>query len=151
MVSWTLVWQRVKLQRQYPLVLKFLALASSRTWNPLCSGSWTFALTKSQVAKAVSTCPQILGYSIAKNLKAKMLVLNGFLGANRSAHLVAKWPQLLGYSYRRLTTRLQILAEQDKTDKLTTAMSLTEEAFQRRFPNGPKTSPRVQHAVVKVH
>ncbi|CAL1165658.1 unnamed protein product [Cladocopium goreaui] len=105
---------------------QILGLSIEQNLKPTVQWFLDLGLTKSQVAKAVSTCPQILGYSIAKNLKAKMLVLNGFLGANRSAHLVAKWPQLLGYSYRRLTTRLQILAEQDKTDKLTTAMSLTE-------------------------
>ena len=128
-----------------------LGLSIEQNLQPTVQWLLDLGLTKSQVAKAVSTCPQILGYSIAKNLNANMLILNGFFGATSSAQLVAKWPQLLGYSYRRLTTRLQILAEQDKTDKLTTAMSLTEEAFQMRFLNGPKTSPRVQHAVVKVH
>ena len=97
-------------------------------------------LTKSQVVKAVDNFPQILGCSIAKNLSPKTFVLNDFFTKNRSAELVGKWPQLLGYSHRRLTTRLKILAEQGKTDKLTSAMPLTEEAFQRRFPSGAKKS-----------
>ena len=97
-------------------------------------------LTKSQVAKAVATCPQILGYSIAKNLSPKTFVLNDYFTKNRSAELIGKWPQLLGYSYRRLTTRLKILAEQDKTDKITSAMSLTDEFFLRRFLSGAKES-----------
>ena len=97
-------------------------------------------LTKSQVVKAVGNFPQILGCSIAENLSPKSFVLNDFFTKNRSAELIGKWPQLLGYSYRRLTTRLKILAEQDKTDKLTYAMSLTEEAFQRRFLSGAKKS-----------
>ena len=97
-------------------------------------------LTKSQIVKAVQNFPQILGCSIVKNLSPKSFVLNDFFTKNRSAELIGKWPQLLGYSYRRLITRLKILSEQDKTDKLTYAMSLTDEAFQRRFLSGAKKS-----------
>ena len=99
-------------------------------------------LTKNQVATAVATNPQILGLSIEKNLSPKMLVLNDFYAAQHARDMVAKWPQLLGYSYERLTTRLKILAEQDKIDKLTSAMPLTEETFQRRFLDGKTKDSR---------
>ena len=95
-------------------------------------------MTKSQVASAVATNPQLLGFSIVKNLNPKMLVLNDYFTAQGAAELVAKWPPLLGYSYQRLTTRLKILAEQDKINKLISGMSLKEEYFQRRFLTGAK-------------
>ena len=95
-------------------------------------------MTKSQVASAVATHPQLLCYSVVKNLNLKMLVLNDYFTAQGATELVAKWPPLLGYSYQRLTTRLKILAEQDKIDKLISVMSLKEEVFQRRFLIGAK-------------
>ena len=119
----------------YPQIL---GLSIDQNLKPTVQWLSDLGLTKSQVAKTVTTYPQIFGFNIPRNLSPKMLALEQCLGSKRVLELIAKWPQLLGYSYHRLTTRLKILAEQDKTDKLATAMSLTEEVFQRRFLSGAK-------------
>eukprot|EP00435_Cladocopium_sp_Y103_P050164 s434_g15.t1 len=95
-------------------------------------------MTRSQVAQAVAIFPQLLGCSIVRNLHPKIVILNHYFTAHCALELVAKWPPLLGYSYQRLTSRLKILAEQDQLAKLTGAMSLREEAFQKRFVTGAK-------------
>ena len=92
-----------------------------------------FGLSKDQVAKAVAVFPQILGLSIAKNLKPKMTLLEAKFSRGSTAKLLVRWPQLVGYSLHRLSERLKQLQAQGKSDKLTSAMSLTEEQFMRRF------------------
>eukprot|EP00435_Cladocopium_sp_Y103_P044273 s1570_g12.t1 len=126
-------------------VVKAVATFSPILWysveknlNPTVQWFFDLGLKKSQIAKAVTTFPQILGFSIPRNLSPKMLALEQYFASKSVLELVAKWPQLMGYSYHRLTTRLKILAEHDQTHKLILAMPLTEEAFQRRFLNGPK-------------
>ena len=106
-------------------------------------------MTKSQVARAVAAYPQILGLSIEQNLKPKVFVLNDAFTANGVAELIAKCPPLLGYSYQRLTTRLNILAQQDRIDKLTSVMPLTEETFQKRFQSGATRTADVTGWIVK--
>ena len=90
-------------------------------------------LSNSQIAKAVTTCPPILGLSIEKNCKQKYLLLVGAFGPDYSAQLIARFPQILSYSHDRLTWRLSVLAGRNKTMKLAAAMSLTPDAFQKRF------------------
>ena len=117
---------------------QILSLSPKKKLN--CTVQWMLdlGLTKGQIATVVARHPPILWYSTEKNLGPKMLLLNDFFAAKGAREMVAKWPQLLGYSYHRLTTRLKILARQGETHKLTSVMPLTEEAFQRRFLNGAK-------------
>ena len=90
-------------------------------------------LNKTQVAKAVATHPPVLGFSIENNCKPKYILLVGAFGPDYSAQLIARFPQILSYSRDRLTWRLSVLAGRNETMKLASAMSLTPEAFQRRF------------------
>jgi mTERF domain-containing protein len=115
--------QVAKAVATYPQIL---GLSIEHNLKPTFQWFLDLGLTKSQVAKAVARFPHILSYNIEQNLSPKMLVLNEFYLAKRATEMVAKWPQLLAYSYHRLTTRLKILAEQDKIDKLLYAMPLTE-------------------------
>ena len=124
---------------------QLICLSIEKNLKPTVQWLLDFGLTESQLAKTAATFPQILAFSIAKNLSAKTLLLKDFFATKGAVELVAKWPQLLGYSYQRLTTRLKILAEQNKTQQLITAMSLTEEVFQRRFQHGPKKSEGLPH------
>ena len=124
---------------------QLICLSTEKNLKPTVQWLLDFGLTESQLAKTAATFPQILAFSIAKNLSAKTLLLKDFFATKGAVELVAKWPQLLGYSYQRLTTRLKILAEQNKTQQLITAMSLTEEVFQRRFQHGPKESEGLPH------
>ena len=127
--------QVAKAVATYPQIL---GLSIEHNLKPTFQWFLDLGLTKSQVAKAVARFPHILSYNIEQNLSPKMLVLNEFYLAKRATEMVAKWPQLLAYSYHRLTTRLKILAEQDKIDKLLYAMPLTENIFQRRFLSGKR-------------
>ena len=90
-------------------------------------------LTKSQVAKAVATFPQILGLSIHKNLKNKVKLLQWFLTPSRVVELVAQCPRIFSYSQQRLEDRAHVLSKQGSLGKLRGAMTLTEEAFHKRF------------------
>ena len=90
-------------------------------------------LNKTQAAKAVVTFPPILGYSIEENFKPKCVLLVGAFGPDYSAQLIARFPQILSYSHDRLTWRLSVLAGRNETMKLASAMSLTPDAFQKRF------------------
>ena len=91
-------------------------------------------LSQHQVAKAVATHPPVLGYSIENNCKHKYNLLVGAFGLNFSAQLIARCPQILSYSHDRLTWRLSVLAGRNETMKLVPAISLTPDAFQKRFP-----------------
>ena len=90
-------------------------------------------LNKTQVAKAVANKPQIFGYSIEQNLKPKYILLAGAFGPDYSAQMIARFPPILGYSHNRLTWRLSVLADRNETMKLAAVMSLTPDAFQKRF------------------
>ena len=90
-------------------------------------------LSEPQLAKVVATFPAIVGYSIHENLTPKYELLMGAFGPDGAAQLVARWPPILGYSCKRLAERLSLLKERDETQKLVSAMSLTEATFQKRF------------------
>eukprot|EP00438_Fugacium_kawagutii_P031476 Skav222645 [mRNA] locus=scaffold10:444608:446644:- [translate_table: standard] len=90
-------------------------------------------LTKSQVVKVIVDFPQILGLSIEENLASKMKLLKSYFSHTDSAQLLAKWPVILGYSRQRLEKRLTVLSEQNRLGGLISAMSLTEEAFHKRY------------------
>ncbi|CAK9018878.1 Transcription termination factor MTERF5, partial [Durusdinium trenchii] len=90
-------------------------------------------LSNSQIAKAVTTFPPILGLSIEKNCKPKCVLLFGAFGPDYSVQLIARFPQILSYSHDRLTWRLSVLAGRNETMKLAAAMSLSPDAFQKRF------------------
>ena len=93
----------------------------------------SLGLTKSQVVKVISTSPSIFGCSISKNLSRKKVLLQNVLGDVGAADVVLKRPVILGLSYRRLSSRLEVLVAQNATDKLASAMQMTEGHFKARY------------------
>ena len=112
---------------------QLLGLSIEQNLKPTAQWLLDLGLSKCQVAKVIAAFPPILGLSIAKNLKPKMLLLEASSSRFGAAELLARWPPLVGYSLHRLTGRLKHLQAQGKTNKLTSAMPLTEEKFLRRF------------------
>ena len=110
-----------------------LGLSIEQNLKPTVQWLLDLGLSKCQVAKAIAVKPQILGYSITANIKPKLAVLQATYGRAGAVALLARWPPIVGYSLHRLTERLKHLQAQGKSDKLTSAMPLTEEKFMRRF------------------
>ena len=90
-------------------------------------------LSNSEVAVVVASFSSFLGLSIDKSLKPKYSLLLVVFGPTEAGQLVAKCPRILSYSQQRLTERLSVLAELNKTEKLTSALCLTTPAFEKRF------------------
>ena len=112
--------------------VRMLCYNIDQNMKPTVQWLLDLGLTQSQAAKAVASFPQILGLSI-DNLACKVRVLQSCLTVRETTELIARWPVILGYSRHRLEYRLHLLSEQGRTEKLMSAMSLTEEAFQKRF------------------
>ena len=91
-------------------------------------------LSQSDVAEAIVKFPQLVSLSVEQNLRGKHRLLLRFFPAGEVAKLVAGMPTLLGYSYARLQRRLDVLESCGELSKLASAMTLTREAFDRRFP-----------------
>ena len=89
--------------------------------------------SKCQMTKLVARYPSLLGFSLERNLEPKYALLLQTFGKRDAAQMIAKCPPILGYSYQRLTARLRVLEQRGEVTKLASVMSLTEEAFQRRF------------------
>ena len=93
-----------------------------------------FGLQDDQIVKIISFFPLIFKYSISTNLVHKQALLQrtfGTLGA--AAEIVLKHPRILGSSYRRLSTRLEVLVARNETMKLSWVMQMTDEQFKTRF------------------
>ena len=89
-------------------------------------------LSQAEVSQAVASFSPIIGLSIT-NLQSKLTLLKIYFQNGGAARLVAICPRILSYSIKRLEGRLKVLDAKDKTDKLTQAMTLSEEDFMRRF------------------
>ena len=112
---------------------RILGYSIEQNLKPTVQWLLDLSLSKVQVAKVVVTFPPMLGCSVQKNLMPKYELLLGAFGPDGAAQLVARWPQILSYSYKRLAERLSLLRERNETHKLASVMSLTEAAFQNRF------------------
>ena len=121
--------QFVKAVATFPQILGY---SLDQTLKPTVQWLLDLGLTKSQVAKAVATFPQILGYSIDANLKRKVKLLQSFLSPRGVVELIAQCPRIFSYSQQRLEDCLHVLSEQGSLG-LTGAMTLTKEAFHKRF------------------
>ena len=93
-------------------------------------------LKQDQVVRIISTFPAILGCSISKNLEPKKVLLQRVLGADGTAEVVLKLPQILSYRYERLSMRLDVLVARNETSKLAKVMTMTEDRFKARFFDG---------------
>eukprot|EP00438_Fugacium_kawagutii_P034494 Skav226408 [mRNA] locus=scaffold3989:261491:275408:- [translate_table: standard] len=65
----------------------------------------------------LSECGQIFADQAASTIAGN---------SSRAASLIAKWPQVLGYSYKRLSHRINVLAGRNETQKLVSAMSMKD-------------------------
>ena len=110
-----------------------LGYSMEQNLKPTVEWLFDIGLSQQQIAKAVTTHPPVLGYSIENNCKHKYILLVGTFGPDYSAQLIARFPQILGYSHNRLTWRLSVLAGRNETMKLASVMALTPDAFQKRF------------------
>ena len=90
-------------------------------------------LSNDQVVKAISTFPPILGLSVENNLKPKQTLLEATFEASDAADMISRFPQMFGYSFQRLSSRLRVLSARNQTRQLIGAMSLTEDGFKKRF------------------
>ena len=122
--------QAAKAVAQHPQIL---GLSIEMNLKPKVQWLLDLGLSKTQVAKAVAVHPHILGYSIAENINPKLAVLQATYGRASAVALLATWPPIVGYCRQRLRERLKRLQATGKSNKLTSAMSLTEEQFMRRF------------------
>ena len=122
--------QVVKIVASKPHVLGY---SIERNLKPTVQWLLDVGLSCHQVAKAVATHPPVLGYSIENNCKPKYNLLFVAFGPDYSAQLIARFPQVLSYSHHRLSWRLSVLADRNETMKLAAVMSLTPDAFQKRF------------------
>ena len=81
-----------------------------KTLQPRLQWMLDLGLTKGQVAKAVATRPQILGYSVENNLKSTVQwLLDLGLTKSQVAKAVADFPQILGLSIGNLTCKVKLL------------------------------------------
>ena len=107
-----------------------------------------FGVQKVKILKLLMGWPRLLGYSISNNFEPKAALLEELCSPKGARDIIAKNPEILRFSYNRLATRLIILVQRRETSKVYSAMSLTDEAFARRFRlegqcSFPKTKPGI--------
>ena len=90
-------------------------------------------LTKDQVVKVIVCFPSLFKLSVAKNLQPKRVLLQKVFGTDGTAEELSKMPPLLGYSYQRMSSRLKVLVARNETQKLRTAIVLSEDRFHARY------------------
>ena len=112
---------------------RILGLSLEQNLKPKLRWLEALGLQKDQVLKIISSFPLVLKYSINNNLVHKQLLLRRVFGAVGAAEVVLKHPRILGMSYERLSTRLDVLVARNDTMKLPSAMLMTEEQFQVRY------------------
>ena len=112
---------------------QILSYSIDQNLKPTVQWLLGLGLTKSQVAKAIAAFPQVLGYSIDHNFQRKEKFLQPFLSPRGVVELVAQCPRIFSYSQQRLEDRVHVLSKQGSLGKLRGAMTLTEEAFHKRF------------------
>ena len=79
-----------------------------------------------QVAKVVALMPQLLGCS-GKNLEPKVRFLLGIFTSDELHQILVACPQLIGYRFMRLHSRVSILVGNDQlsASRLVSVMRLT--------------------------
>ena len=90
-------------------------------------------LSKRQLANALASSPQSLGLSLENNLKKKVTLMRSFLTQEEVAQQLAMCLPIFHSRYLRLKERLTILALHNRTSKLASAVTLTDEKFAKRY------------------
>ncbi|CAL1165079.1 unnamed protein product [Cladocopium goreaui] len=122
--------QVAKAVDHYPPILW---LSIEQNLQPTVRWFLDLGLSKIDIAKMVASSPRMLGFSVSGNLSHKVSMLHTFFSPELTTALIRRWPQILGYSSRRLSKRLSILSERNETHRILYAITLSEAAFQRRF------------------
>ena len=89
-------------------------------------------MARDQVANAMVLFPPLLGLRVDTNLDPKRVLLQKVFGAEGTAEELSKMPQILGYSYHRLSSRLKVLVERNETQKLSQTISMSEDRFRAK-------------------
>ena len=91
-------------------------------------------LCEAQVPGVLASHPPVLGYSIEENLSPKLSLLQTYYTADSIRDMIAAFPTLLSYAQARLEDRLAILHRCGQLSKLLSAVTLTQDRFEQRFP-----------------
>ena len=117
------------------------------SWLPCCnsfSQHWGELETQSamafgdrafprQLAHAVASSPTTLSLSLEKNIEKKSKLILSCLTREDLVRQLASSLHIFNYKYKRLEERLTTLALQNKTSRLGSAMTLSDENFARRY------------------
>ena len=134
--------QVAKAVDHYPPILW---LSIEQNLQPTVRWFLDLGLSKIDIAKMVASSPRMLGFSVSGNLSHKVSMLHTFFSPELTTALIRRWPQILGYSSRRLSKRLSILSERNETHRILYAITLSEAAFQRRFLDRVDLSPTIEN------
>ena len=99
-------------------------------------------LTKDQAVKVIVRRPRLFTLSVDKNLEPKRVLLQKVFGTGGAAEEVRKFPELLKFSYERLSSRLKVLVELNETWRLGNAMQMSEDRFSQVFAQRTKSKRR---------
>ena len=122
--------QIVKVVVVFPQIL---GLSIERNLVPKLQWLGQLGLREDQVVKFISSYPLVFKYSIGTNLAHKQVLLQRVFGEVGAVEIILKQPSVLGTSYQRLSTRLEVLVARNETMKLPRASRMTEEQFQARY------------------
>ena len=114
----------------HPRVLGF---STQQKLGPTVQWFLDLGLSKVQMAQCVARFPQLIGLCVEGNLKFKVQLLQAHFATQVVVDMIARSPRILSYRHYRLKTRLEVLVRLEQTQKLESAMSLTDDRFQRRF------------------
>ena len=121
--------QAVKAVASHPQIL---GLSIEQNLKPTVEWLLGFGCRK-KLATLIANWPRFLGYSLENNLESKARLLKKFCSPQPAREIIAGNPEILRFSYKRMAARLPILSDQNQTSKAYYAISLTEDAFERRF------------------
>ena len=122
--------QVAKAAATHPPILSF---SIRENLNPKMKWLSDVGLSRRQLASAVVSSPIALGLNLENNLKNKVRLMHLFLTQEEVVRLLASFLPIFHYRYQRLKERLTILALQNKTSQVASAMSLTDEKFSKRY------------------
>ncbi|OLQ02641.1 Enhanced disease susceptibility 5 [Symbiodinium microadriaticum] len=109
-----------------------LGLSIEENLKPTVEWIKGLGLSQAQVSDMMAMFPPILGLSIETNLAVKHRLLQKFFPVAQAAAVLAHSPRLWSYRYARLEHRLAVLKSHGQLSKLSSAVTLPLEAFNRR-------------------
>ena len=112
---------------------QILWLSIEENLKPKARWLLEIGLTKKQLAHAVTSSPRTLSLSLDKNIKKKFKLILSCLTREDLVRQLASSLHIFNYNYKRLEERLTTLALQNKTSRLASAMTLSDENFARRY------------------